>query len=87
VNSYRSRTFRQHLDALPRDVRRQAFAAYRLFRAEPFHPSLQFKQVGQHVWSVRIGSSHRALGRRTDATVIWYWIGTHADYDQILRRR
>jgi len=34
------------------------------------------------VWSVRIGRSYRALGKRTDAdTIVWYWIGSHEDYN------
>jgi hypothetical protein len=69
-------------------VRRQAEAAHALFEADPFHQSLQFKQLrGLDLWSVRIGASHRALAIRADDVVTWYWIGTHAEYDQIVRRQ
>ena len=28
---------------------------------------------------------YRALGIMTGDTVVWFWIGTHADYEQILK--
>jgi hypothetical protein len=72
--------------ALPEHVRRQARAAYRLFRADPWHPGLRFKQVHptEPVYSVRVGLTYRALGRREGAdTVVWFWIGSHAEYDRL----
>jgi hypothetical protein len=32
---------------------------------------------------VRIGLGYRALGIRTGDEVVWFWIGSHADYDQL----
>jgi hypothetical protein len=34
---------------------------------------------------VRIGLAYRALGVRDGDDVVWFWIGSHADYDQLLR--
>lgn len=76
--------------ALPADVQRQARAAYRLFRADPRHPGLRFKQVHPTapVVSVRVGAHYRALGRREDGeTVVWFWIGSHAEYDRLTSAR
>ncbi|HMO53930.1 MAG TPA: hypothetical protein PJ994_05455, partial [Tepidiformaceae bacterium] len=72
----------------PQWVRQQALLDYDLFATDPFHPSLQFKQVGRRdgVWSIRVGAHHRALAWRIGEEVVWFWIGTHAEYDQILRR-
>jgi hypothetical protein len=89
VRSKRTNQFRHLLRELPVDVRQQTYAAYRLFKADPYHPSLQFKQVSQRkpLYSVRIGSSYRALGlREEDDLVVWIWIGSHGDYDKLLRR-
>ena len=75
---------------LPADVQRQARAAYQLFRADPRHPSLRFKAVHPTapVVSVRVGAHHRALGRREPAdTVVWFWIGSHAEYDRLVAAR
>ena len=87
MRSKRTRKFRQLLEALPEDVRRQAYAAYRQFRHDPYHPSLQFKRVSQKrpLYSVRIGISYWAPGLREEEDIIvWFWIGSHADYDKLL---
>jgi mRNA-degrading endonuclease RelE of RelBE toxin-antitoxin system len=78
--------FRKLLRALPDDIRKQARAAYRLFRLDPYHPSLQFKRIGQrnNLYSVRIGLKYRALGLRVDDLIIWDWIGSHGEYDKRL---
>ena len=82
--------FRKLLRALPKDVRRQARVAYRQFKQDPYHPSLQFKPINQRKtrYSVRIGLHYRALGIRVDEQIIvWDWIGSHADYDNLLKKR
>ena len=71
-------------------MQRQARVAYQLFRADPWHPGLRFKQVHptEPVYSVRVGLTYRALGRREDAdTIVWFWIGTHAEYDRLTGTR
>ena len=72
-------------DALPDAVRRKARQTYRLWLSNPDHPSLQFKRlhrVDGAVWSIRIGLSWRALATLEGDTVLWFWIGSHADYDR-----
>ena len=89
MRSKRTQQFRAQLLALPPHVRRQAYIAYRLFKHDPHHPSLQFKRVSQRkpLNSVRIGISYRALGiREEDDLMVWIWIGSHAEYDKLLSR-
>src|SRR5207237_9091432 len=45
VKSKRTKQFHALFAELPESVQRQANEAYRLFRANPSHPSLSFKQV------------------------------------------
>jgi hypothetical protein len=81
--------FRKLLRALPNDVRRQARIAYRQFKRNPYHASLQFKLVDKRhsLYSVRIGLRYRALGLRDENDlIIWIWIGSHTDYDKLLGR-
>ncbi len=90
MKSHLSAEFRAMLRALPKDVRRQARAAYRQFKSDPYHPSLQFKPIGKGktLYSVRIGLRYRALGVRAgEDVIIWEWIGSHADYDKLLKQR
>lgn len=46
---------------LPKEIRDLADKDFNLLKADPHHPSLQLKRVGEF-WSVRIGSAYRALG-------------------------
>jgi hypothetical protein len=80
--------FRERLERLPHSVQEQAERAYELWRAEPYHASLQFKRVSprQPIYSVRIGIGYRALGLREGDHIYWFWIGSHAEYDDLLRR-
>lgn len=87
MNSKTSERFRLAFGRLPKRTQSRARVAYRLFRQNPSHPSLRFKQVhpSRPIYSVRVGLAYRALGVRDGDEVIWFWIGSHADYDQLLR--
>ncbi len=77
----------KHYWALPPEIRQRARQAYKLWQENPAHPSLFFKQVkeNQPLYSVRIGLGYRALVLLQADTVTWFWIGTHDDYDRLLR--
>lgn len=81
-----TRGFRRMLEALPPDVIKRAYSAYRRFAKDPLHPSLHFKKLPPRddVWSVRISDDYRAVGVRREHVIIWFFIGTHADYDRLL---
>ena len=69
---------------LPAAARELADKNYALLKQDPRHPSLHFKQVGRY-WSVRVGLRYRALATEVDGGLLWFWIGSHADYDAIVR--
>ena len=71
---------------LPDRIKRQAKKNYRLWQSNPSHPSLQFKKVAtkEEIYSVRVGIGWRALGLLENDTIQWFWIGSHAEYDQLL---
>ena len=89
MKSRRAKGFRETYAGLPESVRLHALRAYTLFAVDPFHPGLEFKLINARdgVWSVRIGDNYRALAWRQGENLVWFWIGTHAEYDQRLRRR
>jgi hypothetical protein len=72
---------------LPQNVRESARKSYRLWKENPAHPSLHFKRIHgrEPLYSVRIGRGWRALGLLEDDTVTWFWIGSHAEYDRLIR--
>lgn len=86
MNSHITQSFRSQLAALPESVRREAREAYMCFQADPWHPGLRFKRIQgtRNIHSVRIGSGYRAIGSRDGNDITWFWIGTHADYNNLL---
>ncbi|CAG0998968.1 hypothetical protein PHYC_02746 [Phycisphaerales bacterium] len=72
-------------NALPDEVRRLADQAYALLKQDPRHPSLHHKKVDRF-WSVRVGLHYRALAVEHDSDLVWFWIGTHAEYDRLIAR-
>ena len=82
-----TRRFREAYRRLPEHVRRRAREAYRRFRDNPNHPSLRFKKVHatEPIYAARVGLGYRALAIVDADVVVWFWIGAHAEYDQLLR--
>ncbi len=75
-------------DRLPLAEQRSARLAYEKWKANPFHPSLHFKRVDDEepIYSARVSEDYRVLGILEGDLVIWYWIGSHDDYLQMLKR-
>lgn len=73
--------------ALPTEVQQQARKAYLLWRTNPNHPSLRFKRVDEEesIYSARVSGHYRVLGVLEGETMIWFWIGDHAEYDRLLK--
>ena len=72
--------------ALPQEIQQPADRGYQMLLQDPRHPSLHFKRIGR-VWSARVGLHHRALAAERNEEIVWIWIGTHAEYDLLLRRK
>jgi hypothetical protein len=68
---------------LPENIKELADKNFELLKTDPKHPSLHFKQIGK-LWSVRVGRHYRALGLDHDEGIVWFWIGSHADYDKLI---
>ena len=80
--------FRTALAALSPEIRQQARDAYKLFKQNPHHPSLRFRRVHptEPIFSARVTLGYRAVGIREDDTIVWFWIGAHAEYERVLSR-
>ena len=81
--------FLKRFAKLPKNVRTLARANYRLWRDNPNHLSLEFKRIHATlpIYSVRVGIAYRAAGlRRDDQSMVWFFIGSHAEYDKLTAR-
>jgi mRNA-degrading endonuclease RelE of RelBE toxin-antitoxin system len=86
VKSITTSQFRQMFDDLPKQIQDRTRKAYRLFQQDPNYPSLRFKKVHEKlpIYSVRINRDYRAVGQLDQDTVVWFWVGPHAEYDLLL---
>lgn len=71
MKSYTTDEFWELYRALPEKIRRQA----------------QEVDKKRHLWSARITRGYRVLGIRDDGEITWFWIGTHREYDKLIRGR
>jgi len=71
--------------SLPTQVKHEAKKAYLLWKDNNRHPSLHFKKVKANLWSARITGDYRALALKKGDDYYWIWIGTHSEYDQMLK--
>ena len=71
-------------EKLPEPVQELSKRSFELLKANPHHPSLHFKKTGK-LWSVRAGLDYRALAVEDNDDFIWVWIGTHDEYERMIK--
>ena len=78
--------FWKHYRQLPKETQALADKNFDLLKSDPHHLSLHFKKVDpvRKLWSVRVGIQCRALGVEKPDGIVWFWIGTHAEYDKLV---
>lgn len=83
MTHHASPSFWKNYAALPRVVRELADKQFALLKANPQHPSLRLKRV-KRFHSARVGAHHRALAVDVADGLLWFWIGSHAEYDRLV---
>lgn len=77
--------FWEQYSALHAEDRKRADKAFQLWLSNASHPSLRFKYIStQGLWSARITDGLRALAVKDDDTYIWFFIGSHEDYERLI---
>jgi hypothetical protein len=71
IKSVATRRFWKLFRALPAEIQKLAVKNYQLRRRESNHRSLHFRLPEG--------------GRLHSGTATWVWIGTHSEYDQLIR--
>lgn len=79
-----SPSFWELYERLPVSIQELADKNFQLLKRDPNHPSLHLKKVDEY-WSIRAGIKYRALGRDVPEGILWFWIGTHAEYDKLIK--
>ena len=88
MKSLTTERFRKLYGAAPDATKAKIRAAYRLWSNNPDHPSLRFKKVHsiQPIYSARIDLDWRALGIIQGDAMIWFWVGSHSEYERLLKK-
>jgi hypothetical protein len=81
--------------SVPLNIQKLAEAAFHQFRQDPSHPSLRHHSLedndkGRHKKgsvSVAITMKYRAIYFVDGETNVWYWIGTHNDYENFTGKK
>ena len=87
MKSFTVKSYWKSYKDLSSDIQKQADIKFELWKENPFHPSLCFKCINSenNIWSVRINMDYRALSVREQDSVVWYWVGDHKRYEQLLK--
>lgn len=88
MKSVKTQQFIKLFENLPIEIQNKARKNYRLWKANNNYPGLHFKLINTRlsIYSVRIGLYHRALGTKKSETMIWFWIGSHEDYNNVVNQ-
>jgi len=68
---------------LPQSVRDLADKNYELLKAN-LHTSLCISRKLENTAPFRVGLQYRALAVETDDDLLWFWIGSHSEYDKLV---
>ena len=90
----RTSNFKAQFEKLPQSAQKAAHEAFKLFCSSPTHPALQSHPLkdthkGRHKKgsiSVTVTYRYRAIYVVDGDTNVWYWIGTHEDYNSFTGR-
>ena len=88
-NNRRKKSYRDLYGYLPRRIQNLADAAFRKFENDPLDPALENHPLddisrGRHKKgsrAVSITQRYRAIYVVDGDTNVWYWIGSHEDYN------
>ena len=86
MNHFASTRYWEYYRELPQAIQESTDKQFEILKQNPFHPSLHHEKVGNY-WSVRIGMRFRALSVKKDGDFLWFWIGSHAEYDKHISSR
>ncbi|HEY9858850.1 MAG TPA: hypothetical protein V6D16_05040 [Candidatus Obscuribacterales bacterium] len=85
MKSFATADFWKAYAKLTPEAKEQAQKAYQLWQENSLHPSLHFKQVGKNLWSARISVGYRVLALKKGGDYYWFWVGTHGEYETLLK--
>lgn len=84
MRHFTSPSFWDCYNKLPKHIQQLADKNFEILKENPQHPSLHLKKTGKYL-SARVGKKYRSLAVEVKAGLLWFWIGTHAEYNKLLK--
>ena len=82
MKHFANKDFWKRYKKLPQPIQNLADENFKLLKHNPRRPSLHLKKV-KRFWSVRVGIHYRSVGVDSPEGIIWFWIGTHEEYNNL----
>lgn len=80
-----NKAFGKQFKALPVNIQKKAVKSEKLFRANPFHPSLRLHKLKgklKHLWSISLDRKYRIVFEPLEeGVVLFVSIGLHSIYE------
>jgi mRNA-degrading endonuclease RelE of RelBE toxin-antitoxin system len=75
----RTPQFRKDYDSLPPEIKTKVHKAFKLFKQDPHHPSLQTRKIRgpKGIWEGRIDRFYRFTFHFEEGTVVFRRVGRH----------
>mgnify|MGYP001344808296 CR=1 FL=1 len=86
MKSVRLASFIKTFDKLPIEIKRQTVETYIKWKLNPKMLSLDFKNIRKNIYSIRVGLNYRAFAKKDKDTYMWFWIGSHEDYNKMIKQ-
>jgi len=85
--SHINRQWKKLYKIIPINIKELAKKQYKLFKENPYHASLHFKKIhsNKQIFSARINLNYRTIGILHENTIIWFWIGSHDEYERMIK--
>jgi hypothetical protein len=86
VRSMRSARYTKLFDRLPKAVQERAQEYYKKWWKDP--ASIEFRPLNANakIWRASLPEGYRAMGEERGDTIVWFWIGSHSDYNNMIKK-
>ena len=83
---WQTKSFRDSLSILPVQVQQLASQKYQTLLSNPQQVGIKPLPENRgrlEVWSAQVGNRYRALAVKFQSQFVWYWIGSHEEYNKL----
>ena len=85
---FRHKRFNRAFSLLPAGIQALAVTAFKQMKLNPASVDLKrLVRFGEDIYSAEVGRGYRAMAVRVGGSFVWYWIGTHEEYNNLVAKK